>query len=143
MSLGITAVGTLATDPQARTAANGKSFATATLRVLAEGESIFVSIIAFSETAVATLLVYKAGDVVSVTGLATLSKWVDRAGEEKHGLKMVASRVQSPHMAARQREKISKAEARKSQDAPQASAAPAGASTAVSADGELADDVPF
>jgi single-stranded DNA-binding protein len=138
VSLGIIAVDTLPADPQARTAANGKPFATANLHVATEGgESVSVSVIAFSAASAEMLLAHKRGDIVCVTGPASLSRWSDREGVERHGLKMVASRVLSPHQAARQREKISRAEAGKSQDAP------AMAPSSASADGELRDDMPF
>src|SRR5437899_1040622 len=98
MSLGIIAVGTLTADPQARTAANGKRYVTTNLHVPAEGgESIPLSIVAFATAAAETLIAHRKGDVVCVTGPANLSRWTDREGVEKHGLKMVASRVLSPH----------------------------------------------
>jgi single-stranded DNA-binding protein len=143
MSLGILAAGTLAADPQARTSSAGKLYATALLRVATEDEPIMVSAIAFSTTAAETLLAHKKGDIVSIVGQATLSTWTDREGKERHGLKVTASRCLSTHEAARQREKIAKAQAGNNAQV-RASVEPSGARTAaVSADGELADDIPF
>ena len=144
MSLGILAAGTLAADPVARTSSAGKPYATAVLRVATGEEPVFVSAIAFSTSAAEALLAHKKGDIVSLVGLATLSGWTDRDGKERNGMKLVCTRCISPHEAARQREKIAKAQAGATgAHVQQANAPPSSASAAASADGELVDDRPF
>ena len=60
--LSVLATGTLVSDPKSRLSANGKSYATASMRVPAEdGEPMLISIITFNADSVAGVLAGLAG----------------------------------------------------------------------------------
>lgn len=102
--------GTLARDPQARTGAAGKPFATALMRTPCEdAEAILVSVIAFDPQAVRALLALSKGDAVAVAGRAKLSTW-QKDGETRHGLAVVGDQVLSVY-ALNQRRKAARPEA--------------------------------
>lgn len=91
--LNVLASGTLVRDPQSRTSANGKAYATALMRVPSEdAEAMLVSIVVFSDSAGAALLALAKGDSLAVAGRASLRTW-EKDGEQRHGLSIVADRV--------------------------------------------------
>lgn len=95
--------GTLIASPVQRTSSKGTAFATAQMRCSAEdGESVFVSVIAFGASVVETLLGLKAGDTLAVTGPAAISQW-EKAGEHRVGLKVTATRVMTVYEAGMRR----------------------------------------
>jgi len=101
--LSILASGTLVRDPESRTSAAGKSYATAQLRVPTEGEAaVLVSVIAFSTTAVEALLAHAKGDTIAVTGRGKLTAW-EKDGEQRHGLSVVVEGVLSAYQLEKRR----------------------------------------
>jgi hypothetical protein len=87
-----------------RTGASGKAFVTAKVRAAAgDGESLFVNVIAFSTTAGEALLALGDGDSVALVGTLTPKAWVDRAGEAKPALDLVAHAVLSAYDVKRRR----------------------------------------
>lgn len=99
--------GKLHTDPESRTSKNGKPYAIAKLRAApADGEAIFVSIIAFAPEPCRTLLALQAGDSVAVSGSATPKAWIDREGEARTNLDVVASQVMTAYTATKKRKAI-------------------------------------
>jgi single-stranded DNA-binding protein len=101
--LSVLATGTLVSDPRRRTTAAGKAFATALLRVPSEdADAMLVSIIAFDADAVAALLALAKGDACAISGRGKLTSW-DKAGEEKHGLSVVADKVLTVYQAGKLR----------------------------------------
>ena len=100
MSLYILATGSLIADPQRRTGASGKDFATATLRVATDDDAILVSLIAFGEQA-ESLLAHRVGTTIAVSGRAKLTSWTGKDGAEHHGLSIVAEQIASASAARR------------------------------------------
>lgn len=81
--IGAIVTGTLTADPVERTTQAGKTFVTATARVSAGEDAIFIGLAAFSETAAARLLQMRAGGVVSAsTVAATKKRRAAEGGEE-------------------------------------------------------------
>jgi single-stranded DNA-binding protein len=87
-----------------RTGASGKAFVTAKVRAAAgDGESLFVNVIAFSTTAGEALLALGDGDSVALAGTLTPKAWVDRQGDAKPALDLVAHAVLSAYDVKRRR----------------------------------------
>lgn len=84
--------GTLHEAPIARSGKTGKPFVTAKLRADAAEGAVWCSLIAFGEQAEA-LKEQKANAALSVAGRATLSAWLDKAGEPKAGLSVVVDQL--------------------------------------------------
>ena len=85
--------GTLYGVPQARTAASGKQYATAKLRADGkDGTSVWCSFIAFGDIA-DRLLTLADGAALSISGRAEVNAWLDKAGEPKAGLSLVADEM--------------------------------------------------
>ena len=104
MSLTVLATGTLVNDPQSRTSAAGKSFATALLRVPCEdAEPALVSLIAFSNDSVSALLAHSKGDSLSVAGRGKLTCWAGKDGQQAHGLGLVVDKALSAYMISKKR----------------------------------------
>lgn len=85
--------GTLYGDPQARTSQAGKPFVTAKVRADGKnGESVWCSVIAFGEQA-DRLLTLGDGAALAVSGKAEVSGWLDKQGEPRAGLSLVADEI--------------------------------------------------
>lgn len=85
--------GTLYGVPQARTAASGKQYATAKLRADGKnGECVWCSIIAFGEIA-DRMMTLGDGAALSISGRAEVNAWLDKAGEPRAGLSLVADEL--------------------------------------------------
>ena len=85
--------GTLYGAPQARTAASGNQYATAKVRGDGKnGESVWCSVIAFGEQA-DRLMTLGDGAALSVSGRAEINAWLDKTGEPKAGLSLVADEL--------------------------------------------------
>ena len=67
-----------------------------------DAETLFVSVITFSASAVAALVALTKGDAVAVAGRARLKSW-ERDGEQKHGLDVVAEQVLTVYQADKRR----------------------------------------
>ncbi len=77
-----------------RTSKGGKPFVKAQMRTAAgEAESLFVNVVAFSESACAALLALDAGDSLAVAGTLKPSAWIDRDGNARPSLDIVAAQV--------------------------------------------------
>ena len=107
--------GKLYGQPQQRTGASGKPFTTAKLRAAAgEGETLFVNVIAFSDTVQAALQALGDGDSVAVSGALTPKVWTDRDGQARPSLDLVAHAVLTAYHVSRKRQAV-----RGRQDPPQ------------------------
>ena len=137
MSIDALIQGTLYKAPQARTASNGRRFATATARTaIKDGSAIFVSVIAFSESAVTALLALEDGDAVALAGELTPKIYTPRdGGEPRPSLDLVAHKVLTEYHVARKRKAVAEA---KAQEHP--APTPAAAETAPA---EFDDPIPF
>ena len=115
--------GKLYGTPSIKTGASGKTFVTAKVRAAAgDGESLFVNIITFSESVGAALLALDEGDSVALTGPLTLRVWIDRNGDAKPSLDMVAHCVMSPYHLKRKRVAVAHAFDQKPGPEPQGNA---------------------
>lgn len=104
MSLDVLITGRMVKPAQQRKAANGNPFALAQVSVPTEGdESLLVSCIAFSRSAVDALLALDKGDAVSLAGKAKLSSWTGSDGATKHGLNVTVDAVLSAYHVRRKR----------------------------------------
>lgn len=76
----------------------------AKLRVAtAEGESTFVSVVAFDDVPVAALLALKEGDSVAVTGPLKVGTWQDKDGNHRPALDVVAQQVMNLYQVRHKR----------------------------------------
>jgi len=90
--------------PSERTAANGKPFATAKVRVPSrEGDALFVNVITFDREAVAALVALSDGDSVALTGELTPKVWVDKEGNARPSIDLLAHGVLTQYHVARKR----------------------------------------
>ena len=87
-----------------RRAKSGKTFATANVRAAdGDGESLFVNVVAFSDSAKAALLALDDGDSVSLAGTLKIGTYEARDGSVKPKVSMVAQTVQTPYQVTRKR----------------------------------------
>lgn len=101
--------GKLYGTPAQRVGQSGKSFVTAKVRTpTANGETLFVNVIAFSESVGTALLALDDGDSVSISGALTPKAWTDRSGEAKPSLDVVAHAVLTTYHVTRKRQAVSK-----------------------------------
>lgn len=101
--LSVLASGTLVREAQQRTGGTGRPYATASMRVPCEGdEAAFVSLVAFSTSAIEALLVLQKGDSLAVTGRAKLTTW-EKDGEQRQSLSMVAEQVMTHYQLEKRR----------------------------------------
>jgi hypothetical protein len=97
--------GRLHGKPVQRTGQSGKPFVTAKVRTLAgDGESLFVSVIAFEGSVCAALLALDAGDSACLAGTLTPKVWMLNDGEARAALDMVAHGVLTPYHVKRKRQ---------------------------------------
>jgi single-stranded DNA-binding protein len=90
-----------------RTSANGNPFVVAKVTATAgSGESLFVSVIAFSQSARTALLALDAGDSVALSGTLTPKVWIDRHGDAKPSLDMTAHAVLTAFHVTRKRKSV-------------------------------------
>ena len=95
--------------PEQRTDKHGQPFVVAKMRTAAaggEGESLFVNVVAFNESACAALLALEEGDVAAVAGTLTPKVWTDRDGTARPALDMVATQVLTAYHVMRKRDAV-------------------------------------
>lgn len=97
--------GKLHGQPEQRTARTGRPFVQARMRVAAGAEEVhFVRITAFSESACTALLALGDGDALAVAGTLKPGAWIDRDGNAKPNLDMVAAQVLTVYHLKRRRD---------------------------------------
>ena len=101
--IGAIVTGTLVGDPVERTTQAGKPFVTATARVAAGEDAIFVGLAAFNETAAGRLRQMRAGGAVSACGVLEQTHWTAKDGAERTGWRLTASEVLSAYSATKRR----------------------------------------
>jgi single-stranded DNA-binding protein len=90
--------------PSSRTGQNGKTLVAARGRVaMGDGESLFVNVIAFDETAKSALLTLADGQSISLAGTLTPKVWTDWSGDAKPGLDMVVHAALTAYHVQRKR----------------------------------------
>ena len=96
--------GRLHGQPTQRTSKTGKPFAVAKVRVAAgDGESTFISAIAFDDAPCTALLALGDGDSVAMSGTLTPKVWTDKDGNARPALDLVAHQVLSAYHVTRKR----------------------------------------
>ena len=140
MSIDALIQGRVHRTPQARTSANGRRYATATVRTATrDGAAVFVSVIAFSDSAVTALLALEDGDSVALAGELTPKIYTPRdGGEPRPSLDLVAHRVLTEYHVTRKRKAVSDAKLPDRQ-----AAADPGAEHSAGSQEELNDAIPF
>lgn len=89
---------------EGRTSRGGQPFVTAKVRTAAgEADSLFVNVVAFSESAGAALLALEAGDSLALAGTLKPSAWIDRDGNARPSLDLVAAHVMTLYGLKRRR----------------------------------------
>lgn len=87
-----------------RTSRGGQPFVTAKVRTaVGEADSLFVNVVAFSESAGAALLALEAGDSLALAGTLKPSAWIDRDGNARPSLDLVATQVMTLYGLKRRR----------------------------------------
>jgi single-stranded DNA-binding protein len=100
--------GKLHGKPAQRVGQSGKAFITATVRTpTANGDALFVNVIAFAQDVGAALLALDDGDSVSISGALTPKAWTDRNGEVKPAMDMVAHALLTTYHVTRKRQAVS------------------------------------
>lgn len=94
MSIEALILGKLHQRAEQRTSKTGRPFVTAKARAAAgDGESLFVNVIAFGDTACAALLAMDAGDSLALAGTLKPGAWTDREGNARPSIDVVAAQV--------------------------------------------------
>lgn len=105
MSIEALILGKLHARPERRTSKAGREFVTCKMRVpVAEGESVFLNGIAFDAAACAALLALDTGDALALAGALRVGAWLDREGNPKPNVDLVASRVLTVYEVKRKRD---------------------------------------
>lgn len=104
MSISILALGKLASDPETRTSQNGKTFCKVRLSVSDGEQSILVSCVCFSESAIETLQRLGKGDSIAVTGRGKPTAW-QKEGELRTGLDLMVDGVMTAYQVGKKRGK--------------------------------------
>ncbi|WP_367025163.1 single-stranded DNA-binding protein [Methylococcus sp. ANG] len=92
MTIYVLAQGELHRDPIQRTSQTGRVFTTANLKVQSDGETVWASIICFTDEGQQELLRLRAGDAVSVQGKCKLTVY-QKGDEYRASLDVVANSV--------------------------------------------------
>ena len=95
--------GELMADPMARTAANGKLFWTANMRVAAGPEALFVGLTTFSESAGERLMKLHKGSTIAAAGPLEATVWTAKDGAERRGWRLTANEVLTVYEATKRR----------------------------------------
>lgn len=98
--------GDLVADPVERTTRKGERFVTATARVPAGEDAVFVGIAAFDTTAADRLVKLRKGSPVSAAGVLEQTAWTTQAGEARTGWRLTASEVLSAYQATKKRREV-------------------------------------
>lgn len=96
--------GDLMTDPVERTTTKGAPFVTATVRVAAGAEALFVGLACFDATACERLAKLRKGASVAAAGTLEATAWTGKDGEERKGWRLTASEVLTVYAARKRRE---------------------------------------
>lgn len=103
--IGALIAGELSAEPAERTASNGNRYWTASARVAAGSESVFVSLATFDPKAGARLMTLHKGSSIAAVGTLEATTWTDKAtGAERRGWRLLAHEVLSVYQARKRRD---------------------------------------
>ena len=104
MSFDVLLQGKLRGTVTVKTSSNGNPYATFKLGTTdKKGESLLVSCIAFSASAIEVVLRLTDGDSITVSGEAAISTWAGKDGTQRHGLDVTAHAAMTAYHAGRKR----------------------------------------
>lgn len=130
--------------PLARTAKTGSQYCTAKVRVgVPDGQAIFATVIAFSQSACAALLALADGDSVALSGELTIGTYAGKDGTARVSLDLKAHAVLTPYHVRRRRAAVRGETEEGDLPAAPASAEEAPAATNGHTDRDFNDEVPF
>ena len=110
MSIDALVTGRLWKNPEERRSSAGKTFVTANVRAAdGDGESLLVNVVAFSDSAKASLLALEDGDSVSLAGTLKIGTYEARGGSVRPSVSMVAAKVLTAYHVARKRKAVADA----------------------------------
>ena len=96
--------GTLTGLAEQRQGKNDSTFVLAKVKTTpGEGELLIVNVIAFAPEACAALLALDEGDTLALTGALTPKVWIDKQGNTRPALDLVASQVLTVYHVDRKR----------------------------------------
>lgn len=96
--------GELATEATERAAANGNRYWTASARVAAGSDSVFMSITTFDTQAGERLAALRKGSSFAAAGVLEATTWTDKAGAERKGWRLLAREILTVYQARKRRE---------------------------------------
>ncbi len=96
--------GELSAEPTERTASNSNRYWTASARVAAGPEAIFVGITTFDPKAGARLMTLHKGSSLAAVGTLEATTWTDKAGAERKGWRLLAHEILTVHQARKRRD---------------------------------------
>lgn len=96
--------GELVADPVRRQTAKGTEFVTASVRVAAGAEALFIGIACFDDTGCERLAKLRKGAAVAAAGTLETNVWQTKEGEERRGWRLTATEVLSVYQARKRRE---------------------------------------
>lgn len=102
--IGALVSGDLVSDPIERATSKGGRFLTATLRVPAGAEALFVGIACFDATGCERLGKLRKGSPVAAVGVLEQTSWTGKDGAERQGWRLTASEVLTVYAARKRRE---------------------------------------
>jgi len=101
--IGAVVTGTLVADPVERQTREGKPFMTATLRVPAGEDALFIGVAAFDERAAERLARMSKGGTVAACGVLEQNTWTAKDGSERTGWRLTASEILTAYGATKKR----------------------------------------
>lgn len=113
MSIEALILGKLHQRPEQRTSSStGRPFVTAKVRTATGEEAgVFVNVVAFSDTACRALLALDVGDSLALAGTLKPGAWLDREGNARPQLDLVAAQVLTTYGVKKKREAMAEAAA--------------------------------
>ena len=102
--IGVLIEGELSAEPAERTASNGNRYWTASARVAAGSESLFIGITVFDPKAGERLMQLHKGSRVAAAGTLEATSWTDKTGAERKGWRLLAHEVLSVYQARKRRD---------------------------------------
>jgi single-stranded DNA-binding protein len=101
--MGALLTGELSTEPVERTAANGKPYWTATVRVPTGTDALFVGVSTFNATAGERMMKLHKGSALAAVGTMEPTEWARKDGEPRKGWRLTASEVLTVYEATKRR----------------------------------------
>lgn len=100
-------VGKLTGEAEMRDGKNASRYAVAKVKVAsAEAEPVIVNVIAFAVDTCAALMALRDGDSLALSGSLTPKVWVDKQGNTRPALDMVANQILTAYHVARKQDAI-------------------------------------